>query len=401
MNHDIRHFTSSALACKNAPTLSNVPPCIQTSSALVVFVLWSALVDPKNLWYKLLQEAQSLFFIYYRSALFPGMDFYPEQLQATSDFLRKSFLRLALVAIVFITPFAIYNFLAAQYFVSIICWAILIIFTVNAWLIRRHNRYRIAVTQFGLVPTILLLLLVLLGQQETIGIFWCYPAAGSFHFMLPRRHAWLSTAVLFGVSIPLVAAFVPPNLSVRIVATLALVSIAAAVFVRVITEQQHQLRVQAITDPLTGLLNRTLLHETLDWAIEQSKRLDLPMTLVTLDIDHFKSVNDTYGHDVGDDVLCHVSTLVKNRIRRVDKVFRLGGEEFLVLLHGTGQTDAQQVAEDLRSRIALLELLPERAVTVSVGLATLRLNEDWTAWMKRSDKNLYRAKMSGRNRVEV
>ncbi|MBT9312031.1 GGDEF domain-containing protein [Leptothoe kymatousa TAU-MAC 1615] len=329
------------------------------------------------------------------------MDLYPEQLQATSDFLRTSFLRLALVAIVFITPFAIYNFLVAQYLISIICWAILIAFTVNAGLIVWHNRYRIVLTQFGLVPIILLLLVVLLGQQETIGIFWCYPAAGSFHFMLPRRHAWLSTAVLFGVSIPLVSAFVPPNLAIRIVVTLALVSIAAAVFVRVITEQQHQLRVQAMTDPLTGLLNRTLLHETLDWAIEQSKRSELPMSLVAFDIDHFKSVNDTYGHDVGDDVLCRVSTLVKERVRRVDKVFRLGGEEFLILLHGTGKDAAQRVAEDLRERIALLELLPERSVTVSVGLATLQPNEDWTAWMKRSDNNLYRAKTGGRNRVEV
>ena len=258
-----------------------------------------------------------------------------------------------------------------------------------------------AVTQFALIPTILFLLILLLSNGEMIGVFWCYPAAGAFHFMLPRRKAWTATLVLFSIVIPLSGSFVDPMLGGRIIATLALVSIAAAVFVRVIGEQQQQLRLQAITDPLTGLLNRMLLNETLDWAIEQSKRLELPMTLVTLDIDHFKGVNNTFGHDVGDEVLRQVSGLLMSRMRRVDKVFRLGGEEFLVLLHGTNGEDARQVAEELRSRIAGLELLPERAVTVSVGVATLETGEDWTAWMKRSDQNLYRAKMGGRNRVEV
>ncbi|NEQ53040.1 MAG: GGDEF domain-containing protein [Leptolyngbya sp. SIO3F4] len=177
--------------------------------------------------------------------------------------------------------------------------------------------------------------------------------------------------------------------------------IAAAVFVRVISEQQQRLRVQAMTDPLTGLLNRTLLHETLNWAIEQSKRLELPMTLVALDIDHFKDVNDTFGHDVGDQVLQGVSQLLKSRTRKVDRVFRLGGEEFLVLLHGTNGDNARHVAEELRNRIASLQLLPKRSVTVSVGVATLQVGEDWSTWMKRSDNNLYRAKMGGRNRVEV
>lgn len=329
------------------------------------------------------------------------MDLYPEQLQFRADFLRKSFLRLALVALVFITPFAVHNLIEERYLVGIVCWVILGIFAFNAWSIIRHNYYRIVVTQFALVPAILFLLILLLSKKEMIGVFWCYPAAGSFHFMLPRRKAWTATLVLFSIVTPLIVVFVDLELAIRIFATLALVGIAAAIFVRVISEQQQQLKIQAMTDPLTGLLNRTLLHETLDWAIEQSKRLELPMTLVTLDIDHFKNVNDTFGHDVGDEVLQGISQLLKSQIRTVDKVFRLGGEEFLVLLHGTDGESARLMAEELRSRIAALELLPERSVTVSVGLATLQTGEDWTTWMKRSDNNLYRAKMGGRNRVEV
>lgn len=330
------------------------------------------------------------------------MDSYPEHLQSvSSDFLCKSFVRLALVALAFITPFAIHNLIEGRYLVSAICWVILAIFAFNAWSIIDRNHYRIAITQFGLVPAIFCLLIVLLSNQEMIGIFWCYPAAGSLHFMLPRQKAWAATIFLFAIAIPLGSFFVPLDLAVRVIATMALVSLAAAVFVRVISEQQHQLQIQAMTDPLTGLLNRTLLHETLDWAIEQSKRLGLPMTLITLDIDHFKRVNDVYGHDMGDDVLQRVSQLVKSRVQHVDKVFRLGGEEFLVLLYGTDEENGRQVAEELRCRIELLELLPDRAVTISVGLATLAIGEDWMEWMKRSDQNLYRAKMSGRNRVEI
>lgn len=330
------------------------------------------------------------------------MDLYPEQLQSKSDFLSNSFLRLALVAYVFITPFAIYNIVSGRYLIGSVCCAILAIVGFNAWSIFRHHHYRIVVTQFVLIPAILFLLVLLLSNGEMIGVFWCYPAAGSFHFMLPRRRAWIATLVLFGIVTPLIWTFVDLMLTVRVIATLALVAIVAAVFVRVISEHQHQLQVQAMTDPLTGLFNRTLLHQTLDWAIDQSERLELPMTLVTLDIDHFKAVNDTFGHDVGDQVLQGISQLLISRMRQVDQVFRLGGEEFLVLLHGTDREAARQVAEELRSRVELLELLPEeRAVTVSVGVATLQTGEDWSGWMKRSDNNLYRAKMGGRNRVEV
>ncbi len=329
------------------------------------------------------------------------MDLYPKQLQSRSEFLRKSFLRLAIVALAVITPFTIHNLIGARYLIGTVCCVILIIFAFNAWSIVRHNHYRIVVTQFGLVPAILLLLVLLLSNKEIIGIFWCYPAAGSFHFMLPRGKAWAATALLFVLAIPLICIFITLDLAMRVIATLALVSIATAIFVRVISEQQYRLRVQATTDPLTGLLNRTLLHTTLDWAIEQSKRLDLPMVLITLDIDHFKAVNDTFGHDVGDKVLQGVSQFIKSRIRQVDKAFRLGGEEFLILLHGTDGENARTVAEELRHRISLLELLPKRSVTVSVGIATLQSGEDWTTWMKRSDKNLYRAKSNGRNRVEA
>ena len=103
---------------------------------------------------------------------------------------------------------------------------------------------------------------------------------------------------------------------------------------------------------------------------------------------------------MGDRVIRDVSQLLLGRIRLADRAFRLGGEEFLVLLHGTSANQAKQVAEELRMTIAALQSIPNYPVTVSIGVAELQPLESWKDWMKRSDDSLYRAKQGGRNRVE-
>jgi diguanylate cyclase (GGDEF)-like protein len=238
-----------------------------------------------------------------------------------------------------------------------------------------------------------------LRKQGIIGALWCYPAVISFYFMLPERKAWIANAVLLAVALPQAWGALEAPLAARVAATLLAVSAFSAIFVRVIIDQQRRLEAQAITDPLTGLSNRTTLRAALEQAIQQSSRTRTPMTLVALDLDRFKSINDSLGHDAGDSVLRAVGDLLHRRIRRADKVFRLGGEEFLALLYGTNEENGRRVAEELRGAVASLALLPDRPVTVSIGVATLRPDESWIEWMKRSDENLYRAKASGRDRV--
>jgi len=113
----------------------------------------------------------------------------------------------------------------------------------------------------------------------------------------------------------------------------------------------------------------------------------------------FKQINDILGHDAGDTALRGIGGLLKKRLRRIGKVFRLGGEEFLALLHGADADNAWRIAEEPRSAVASLMLLPDHPITVSIGATTLAPGEDRTAWMKRSDENLYRAKFEGRHRV--
>jgi two-component system, cell cycle response regulator len=161
----------------------------------------------------------------------------------------------------------------------------------------------------------------------------------------------------------------------------------------------------AITDALTGLFNRRYMENHLATLIEQASTRGKPLALLLLDIDYFKSINDTYGHDAGDDVLRDFALRVKRSIRGIDLACRCGGEEFVIVMPETDLAVAAMVAERLRRRIAA-EPFPinqgQRTVpvTLSIGIAALRGHDDSAATLlKRADQALYRAKRDGRNRV--
>jgi two-component system cell cycle response regulator len=160
----------------------------------------------------------------------------------------------------------------------------------------------------------------------------------------------------------------------------------------------------AITDVLTGLHNRRYMESHLAALVEQAGARGKPLTVLVLDIDFFKSVNDTYGHDAGDDVLREFALRLKKSIRGIDLACRYGGEEFVVAMPDTDSTVAAMVAERLRRRIAAEPFKinqGERAVevTISVGLAALGEADTAAGLLKRADQALYRAKRDGRNRV--
>src|SRR4051794_6626660 len=160
----------------------------------------------------------------------------------------------------------------------------------------------------------------------------------------------------------------------------------------------------AITDPLTGLYNRRYMESHLNSLLEQAVARKKPLTVLVLDIDYFKAINDTHGHDAGDDVLREFSLRIKKSIRGIDLACRYGGEEFVVVMPETDLTVATMVAERLRRRIAT-EPFPIQdgartiEVTISVGISALGKNDTAATILKRADAALYRAKRDGRNRV--
>jgi diguanylate cyclase (GGDEF)-like protein len=155
----------------------------------------------------------------------------------------------------------------------------------------------------------------------------------------------------------------------------------------------------ASRDPLTGVHNRMALGSSLQREVDLAHRQELPLSVLMIDIDHFKAFNDEHGHVFGDDVLVAVSQTIASTVRRSDLLFRYGGEEFVVLASHTGEEGAMLLAERIRENVAALRSLRGRdtAITVSIGAARLQTKEFAETLIERADKALYAAKRNGRN----
>lgn len=171
-----------------------------------------------------------------------------------------------------------------------------------------------------------------------------------------------------------------------------------------IYSQVELLRHEVRTDALTGLGNIRELHDSLDQEMERTRRSLQPTSLIMLDIDHFKQVNDTYGHLLGDKILQHLSRQLRESLRKLDIPCRYGGEEFAIILPSTPSLIAIRVADRLREQIAAKSVSIDSntvSVTVSIGVETFlpHHRDSVTELIDRADQQLYRAKRDGRNCV--
>ena len=163
----------------------------------------------------------------------------------------------------------------------------------------------------------------------------------------------------------------------------------------------------ANTDPLTLIANRRHFFEVAGTELARAQRYNHPLSLLLLDIDYFKNINDQYGHHAGDQVLKFFATFYRENLRRIDFIARFGGEEFIVLLPETGLSEAAMLAERLRSRLAdeIIYTLPEEKslnITVSTGISLFEgAGDTIQTLLSRADEALYRAKRQGRNRCEI
>ncbi len=163
-------------------------------------------------------------------------------------------------------------------------------------------------------------------------------------------------------------------------------------------ETAQSMRLLAHTDPLTGLANRRQMEMLLHRELQRAARYGRSFSLIMMDLDAFKSVNDSHGHQVGDQVLIDLAAQVRQKVRSTDTVARWGGEEFLVLVPETGLDEALRMAEALRAEIETQRLAGQR-MTVSLGVASSRPGDDAMALLARADTALYLAKEEGRNAV--
>ncbi|WP_455198019.1 diguanylate cyclase [Kaarinaea lacus] len=167
--------------------------------------------------------------------------------------------------------------------------------------------------------------------------------------------------------------------------------------------QENRLRIEASTDALTGFYNHEYILAKLKQAMAEDSKVERPTSIMMADLDHFKKINDTHGHLVGDKVLIEVSRRLSTAVRDFDSIGRYGGEEFLIVLKGTPLTTALTVAERIRTHIAAgpisLHGVKVQA-TISIGVSVVRPGDDVEDFIKRADKALYEAKSAGRNCVK-
>jgi diguanylate cyclase (GGDEF)-like protein/PAS domain S-box-containing protein len=157
---------------------------------------------------------------------------------------------------------------------------------------------------------------------------------------------------------------------------------------------------QSLTDELTGLQNRKAYNQRVDELLSEFKRYKTVFSFLMFDIDYFKSINDKYGHDAGDKVLVKLSEVVNSVIRKNDYIYRVGGEEFVILLSNTDLGSAKTLAEKLRERVEKdVDTLEDRSVTISVGVSEVREYDTVDSIFKRADDNLYKSKDNGRNTI--
>jgi len=168
-----------------------------------------------------------------------------------------------------------------------------------------------------------------------------------------------------------------------------------------IKEMEEELKRLSVTDQLTQIYNRVKFHQALEEEIKRQRRYETELTIIMFDIDHFKPINDTYGHDVGDKILVGLVNLVKQCIRETDIFSRWGGEEFMILLPHTSLDNAAKLAERIRVKIMKYNFEVVGSVTCSFGVSQFQAEDVDETFTKRVDNALYESKKNGRNQVTV
>ena len=303
------------------------------------------------------------------------------------------------LAIISITPFAILRLVEHDWIMAIVDTLIvtgLVAFFIYVYTTRKVQAANLVMALFA--ATAIISSTYLKGTSQ---VYWMYPAMVAAYYLMPP----ISAIVITSISIAMLAVILYPETEimsfVSIFATVILTTFFAFIFSHSAHEKHKQLTLLATIDTLTSTGNRRALDKKLARVIQSQLRKKVPMSLILLDLDHFKKVNDEYGHAMGDDVLIDVSELIRSHTRISDSLYRYGGEEFIIVPLYENIQRAKILAEKLRSVVEASDFLPDKSVTISLGVAQYKQGETAEHWISRADTALYAAKKSGRNQVQL
>lgn len=279
--------------------------------------------------------------------------------------------------------------------------SLLVLFCLNALLVIAFLRFRGTYFLEGLLFPLLAATCATYSTYLNghAGLYWAYPAIAAVFFLLPLREATVSN-IVFILAIVMVSFTRFPEADFwRITFSLGLTCVFVMVFAWLVGRLQTELTRLATTDPLTGCLNRSQLADILNSQIQMRERYERVSSLVLLDLDYFKTINDRWGHLAGDRVLTELTIRIRRRLRESDQLFRIGGEEFMIVLPETRQKDADVLAQELLTSISARPFFDNIRVTASASVAEVARGETWSVWLNRADQALYDAKSKGRNQV--
>jgi len=297
-----------------------------------------------------------------------------------------------------VAPFAAMRWMTGDWIVAVIDTAMVLGFVVLGTFVYRTLRVRAASIGIAILGLSGLIVTVYMRGGELI--YWAFPVLMSVFYLFKPVESIVITLAMAAVLVPaLLREFSFVHASTVFIALL--ITTAFAYAFAVSNLRQRELLVNlAIKDPLTGAGNRRALEARLTALVAAFGRNRSPASLILLDLDNFKSINDQHGHGVGDQILQRLTQIINLRIRLQDNLYRIGGEEFVVVLDGERLENSLTLAEQLRALIEDNELAPNSKVTISLGVAELAADESFPEWMSRADAALYDAKRAGRNNVK-
>lgn len=244
--------------------------------------------------------------------------------------------------------------------------------------------------------------LILLKQFDAASIYWVYSSTIVIFYLISYRWAIAFNAVmLVGVGLVFMNIDSQPVELYSFLVTLGLIICFSLMFALNEERRKEQLRSLSLKDDLTGIGNRRAFTEKMVETISFHKRYAIDACLVCIDIDNFKLINDSMGHASGDLAIRNLASCITGMLRESDSVFRIGGDEFVIIADGTDRSAAFQLTEKIRRTVEESDIVPDHTLTVSLGVTLLKEDDTTDTWLARADTELYRAKGGGRNQVQM
>ncbi len=296
--------------------------------------------------------------------------------------------------------FGIHRLMTGDYFLAAFDFGVALLFLSLGYYTYRTGKDGLA--RFASAGIAAIGPLMFLKLFDSSGIYWVYSSVIVIYYLVPYRWALVfNGAMLVGVGAVFWGVDYRPVQLYSFLVTIGLINGFSLNFALNEERNKDLLRSLSLKDDLTGIGNRRAFMEKMSETISFHHRYESSACLVCIDIDMFKSINDTLGHATGDKAIRNLAACIKGMLRESDSVFRIGGDEFVIIADGADRDAAYQLTEKIRRTVAESDIVPNWPLTISLGVTVLKEDDTTDTWLDRADRELYRAKNAGRNQVQM